>query len=123
MPFQLETAFRRLKRNPNKLVVKAKVSEPILVFRPVSLVKLATMTAFDPSFAKERNQGGLIPTITTCGVESEPTICTMGEFSGTVNSHGDSSTLAAESAASATALDRRLYLRLQLRSIVLGDPQ
>ena len=61
---------------------------------------------------KDGEMEDFITTITTHGVENESAVCTMVEFNSTVVHRVIGSTLAAESAALATARGRQFFLRL-----------
>ena len=86
----------------------------------------AVMTAFDSTRAKERkerSQGGFITTITTCGVENEPIVCTILEENSTVTHKIIWSSLVAEFGALAAALVRQLYVSVSLESIFVWRTQ
>ena len=97
-----------------------------LTFRALDLNDLVVATPFDASFAKEadmKSQCGFMSFLTTSAVMTEPTQCSLVEFQSSTISRRVKSTMAAESAALSTAVDRHLYLRLLVESILYGEPE
>ena len=88
--------------------------------------KLTVVTSFDANFARQigmRSQLGFLSFISDDAIEKEECVCSQVEFGSSVIRRVVRSTLAAEAAALSTALDRQLYLRLVLESILHGEPQ
>eukprot|EP00971_Amphidinium_carterae_P218884 4344746-Amphidinium_carterae.1 len=86
-----------------------------LVFRPINEEKVATVTVHDASFAREvggRSQAGRVTAITDeRALQGEAPFCIV-EFSSTRIRRVVRSTMAAESAAIADALDSHLFVRV-----------
>ena len=99
---------------------KAKIVLPRL-----DLTKIAVVTAFDASFAKEpgmKSQAGFVSFLTTTDVAHGEVPCALVEFQSATITRVVKSTLASESASLSTALDRQLYLRLPVQSLLQGEP-
>ena len=96
-----------------------------MVFRKLDLTKLMVVTPFDASYAKEmgmKSQAGFMSMITTSGLVDQPSVCNLVEFhSGTI-SRVVKSTMAAGSASMSIALDRQLYSRMRIESVIHGEP-
>ena len=69
-----------------------------------------------------KSQGGFLSFVTGKEICEGPSLCTMAEFQSATISRVVKSTMAAESAALSTAVDRQLYLRLLLECLIWGEP-
>ena len=81
---------------------------------------------FDGSFAKEpgcKSQAGFITVVTTKDMATETRDCCIIEFQSITISRVVKSTMAAESASLSAAVDRHLYVRLLLESMLFGEPE
>ena len=97
-----------------------------ITFRKIDLSKIMVVTSLDASFAKEeglKSQSGFCSMICSSDVITGPTICNLVEYQSVRISRVVKSTMAAESAALSTALDRQLYLRLLVESMLHGEPE
>ena len=117
-------------RKLNLLIDEAKdlqsKGEGKLTFRKLNLDDLVVVTSLDASFAKEagmKSQCGFISVMTTNEILTKPALCNIVEYSSTRISRVVKSTMAAESAGLSLALDRQLYLRLLIESILYGEPE
>ena len=91
-----------------------------------SLEQLHVITVCDASFAKEvgmKSQGGFFNLITSGAIMSGPAFVSNVEFSSNTINRVVRSTMAAESASLSTALDRQLFLRLLIESMIYGEPK
>ena len=112
------------------LVVKAlkRVSDEgkaKIVLPRLDLTKIAVVTAFDASFAKEpgmKSQAGFLSFLTTTDVAHGEVPCALVEFHSATISRVVKRTLASESASLSTALDRQLSLLLLVQSLLQGEP-
>ena len=96
-----------------------------IVLPKLDLTKIAVVTAFDASFAKEpgmKSQAGFVSFLTTTDVAHGEVPCALVEFQSATITRVVKSTLASESASLSTALDRQLYLRLLVQSLLQGEP-
>jgi hypothetical protein len=99
---------------------KAKVILP-----KINIEQITVMTALDASFAKEpgmKSQAGFMSFLTDWSVMQVEAPCALVEFQSVTISRVVKSTLAAESMSLSTALDRQLYLRLLVQSLLHGEP-
>ena len=83
------------------------------------------LTLMDASFAKEVGcniQMGFMSLMTEICIQTGPEICDVVEFQSSTITRVVGSTMAAESAAMSVALDRQLYLRLLIESVLFGEP-
>ena len=113
---RLNLVVRALKKASDE--GKAKIVLPKL-----DLTKIAGVTAFDASFAKEpgmKSQAGFVSFLTTTDVAHGEVPCALVEFQSATITRVVKSTLASESASLSTALDRQLYLLVQ--SLLQGEP-
>ncbi len=96
-----------------------------IVLRKHRLDDLCVLTHFDAGFAQEeglKSQAGFINMVTSVYVTKEPVPCSIAEFqSGTIQ-RVVKSTMAAESASLSIAVDRHLFMRVLLESILYGEP-
>ena len=95
------------------------------VLSKLDCAKLVVVTPFDANFARQagmRSQLGFMSFLSEDSIEKESSTCSMVEFGSSVIHRVVKSTLAAEAAALSTALDRQLYLRLVLESMLYGEP-
>ena len=97
-----------------------------LHLRKVELSKLLVLTPFDASYAKEpgsKSQSGFMNLLTSSEVHEQKSVANLVEFhSGTIP-RVVGSTMAAESAALSTAIDRHLYVRLLIEALLMGEPE
>ena len=96
-----------------------------IVLPKIDMKKIVVVTAFDASFAKEpgmKSQAGFLSFLTTTDVAHGEVPCALVEFQSATISRVVQSTLASESASLSTALDRQLYLRLLVQSLLHGEP-
>jgi len=95
-------------------------------FHKIKLDDLVVVTPFDASFGKEnglKSQAGFMSLLSDKSILKKPALCSLVEFhSGTI-SRVVKSTMAAESASLSIALDRHLYLRLLVESMLYGEPE
>ena len=87
--------------------------------------QVAVVTPFDASFAKEpglKSQAGFMSFLTTGDLTKGEVPGALVEYQNTTISRVVKSTLASESASLSTALDRQLYLRLLVQSLLEGEP-
>ena len=97
-----------------------------LTFRALDVKKLAILTPFDASCAKEasmKSQAGFMSVMTTTDVLHTKTGGNLVEFQSGIIKRVVKSTMAAESASISIAIDRQLYLRLLVESILYGEPE
>ena len=113
----------------NRLVkqVQSVVGTPLtkIILRKVDLAKAVVVTPFDASFAKEpgmKSQGGFMNLVTTSECKEDLTPTSIVEFQSGTITRVVKSTMAAESAEMSVAVDRHLYLRLLLQSLLYGEP-
>ena len=94
-------------------------------FKPVPLSQIVVLTLMDASFANEtgsKSQMGFISLIADASVSTKPAVVNTVEFQSTTITRIVRSTMAAESASLAQAVDRQLYLRLLIECILYGEP-
>ena len=113
-----------------KLVKRLKVlkdrGRARLYVRKLDLSSLACLTYFDASFAQEegfKSQGGMFTVLTDVKVVSQPVLGNLVEYESSTIRRVVRSTMAAESAALSKSLDRQLYLRLMIESLLYGQPE
>jgi hypothetical protein len=97
-----------------------------IVIPKIDLSKVNVVTAFDASFAHEdglKSQAGFLSLLSTTDILRGDAPCALLEFQSSTISRVVKSTMAAESASLSTALDRQLYLRLLLQSLLHGEPE
>ena len=70
-----------------------------------------------------KSQAGFLSFLTSTKILAGPTICSLVEFQSGTISRVVKSTMAAESASLSMAIDRQLYLRLLVESILDGEPE
>ena len=93
--------------------------------RKMDLAKVLVVTPFDANFGRQeghKSQLGFFSFLAEEGIETADSVCALVEFGSSVIHRVVRSTLAAEAAALSTALDRQLYLRLVLESLMFGEP-
>jgi hypothetical protein len=103
----------------------AKAGQAQIVLPRLRGDKITVVTPFDASFAKEpgmKSQAGFVSFLTTGDVTRGEVPCALVEYQSTTISRVVKSTLASESASLSTALDRQLYLRLLVQSLLHGEP-
>ena len=96
-----------------------------LVFRPVPIDKLVVLTILGASFANEigsKSQMGFLNLIADAAVSTVSSTVNTVEFQSTTITRIVRSTMAAESASLAQAVDRQLYLRLLIECMLYGEP-
>jgi hypothetical protein len=99
---------------------QARVVLPRLRGSPVTIV-----TPVDASYAQEpglKSQAGFVSFLTTGDITKGEVPCALVEFQSTTILRVMKSTLASEFASLSTALDRQLYLRLLVQSLLQGEP-
>jgi hypothetical protein len=87
--------------------------------------QVTVVTPFDASFAKEpglKSQAGFLSFLTTGDVTKGEVPGALVELQSTTISRVVKSTLATESVSLSTALDRQVYLRLLVQSLLRGEP-
>ena len=96
-----------------------------LIIRKIDIQHLMVLTVMDASFAQEvgcKSQMGFMYIMTDTTILKGEATCALVEFQSSVITRVVGSTMAAESAALSVALDRQLYLRLLIESILHGTP-
>ena len=109
-----------------KLQIMVEKGDARLKFHKMDLNDLQVVTPFDASFAREpgmRSQLGFMNLITSKCINKHECLCNVVEFQSSTIHRVVKSTLAAEAAALSTAIDRQLYLRLLLESLLYGEPE
>ena len=97
-----------------------------MVLNKVDLRKPVVVTHFDASFAQEagmKSQCGFLTFLAPEEVARQSVKTTMLEFQSSTIARVVKSTMAAESAALSTAIDRHLYVRLLLQAVMNGEPE
>ena len=96
-----------------------------LIVRPLDIRSIAGLTIMDASFAKEeecKSQMGYFNLVVDKNITEKPVVTNIVEYSSTTISRVVRSTMAAESASLSQAVDRQLYLRWLLESLIYGEP-
>ena len=97
----------------------------LLRIRQLDLSRLVCLTCFDASFAQGpglKSQCGMLAVLTDCDVKKMPVIGYLVEYESSTIQRVVGSTMAAESAAFSKSLDRQLYLRLVVETVLYGQP-
>ena len=92
---------------------------------PVDLSDITFIIVMDASFANElgrKSQGGFISLKATESIQRGAADCNVSAFQSSTIPRVVRSTMAEESASLSTALDRHLYLRLLMESLIYGEP-
>jgi hypothetical protein len=114
-------------RQLNLVIVTLKqMSHAKIVLPKLRGAEVTVGTALDASFAKEpgmKSQAAFLSFLTTSEVLQEEVPCALVEFQSSTISRVVKSTLASESASLSIALDRQLYLRLLVQSLLHGEPE
>ena len=96
-----------------------------LVVRPVPIDKLVVLTIMDASFANEigsKSQMGILYLIADAAVSTVSSTVNTMESQSTTIARIVRSTMSAESASLAQAVDRQLYLRLLIECMLYDEP-
>ena len=97
-----------------------------LYIRKLDLQNLVCLTYFDASFAQEegmKSQCGMFSVLTDQEVVDRPVLGDLVEYEISTIRRVVRSTMAAESAALSKSLDRQLYLRLMVETLLYGQPE
>ena len=96
-----------------------------LEFHKNDLERLVLVTYLDASYAKEpgsKSQAGFVTIATTHTAETDFDLGTIIEFQSSTIRRVTGSCMASEAAALSLAIDRQLYARVLLQSIIHGEP-
>jgi hypothetical protein len=97
-----------------------------LNLRKLDLERLVCLTYFDASFAQEegmKSQCGMFSLLTDQDVVNRQVLGDLVEYESSTIRRVVRSTMAAESAALSKSLDRQLYLRLMVETLLYGQPE